>query len=488
MSKTGVSAPLARLILELSFILAATVVYVFSWNRLGIQLPLTTVALSATIVVLTGLSKRPLYRRTVIFMGLAITISLFSAFRLDNMINALNLWSVMFLMAFAGLNQVMPGKLWLKEYFLRSWTLPFKGAQQFGGVLAGSKLTLNRHLSRSQQGILRGLLLSIPVLLVFGLLFASADAVFKDLFSELTSLNTLWRTVISPRIILTALFTMALSGMLLYVVSGADKPSEKRTVKKAYNTELTVMLGMVNVLFFTFVIIQAVYLFGGHDVVLNSDISYAEYGRKGFFELVWVAIGVFGLGFVFKGWNLLKAHKLNLVLLYVLIAQVGIIILSALKRLSLYEQTYGFSELRVYAHMFVFFIIIAFVLLVLAIERKWLDTTFLHRLVLLGVGYVLLVNVVNVPALVARQNLANPPQNGQVDYNYIMSLSPDALPSQIEVLERVKDQANVGYYRNYLCNNQGRRSIDQNRHWSEYSFSQSSALSMYRDAGCQPLS
>jgi hypothetical protein len=325
----------------------------------------------------------------------------------------------------------------------------------------------------------------LPVLLIFGLLFASADAVFKDLFSELTNLSTLWQTIFSPRILLTALFSVALSGMLFYVVSDSDKPADAQVAKKAYNTELTVMLGMVNILFFTFVIIQAVYLFGGHNVVLGSDISYAEYGRKGFFELVWVAIGVFGLGFVLKGWDLLRTHKLNMMLLYALIAQVSIIILSALRRLSLYEEAYGFSELRLYAHLFVFFIVIAFALLVMALQRKWLDTTFLYRLVLLGIGYVLLVNVINVPALVARQNLANPPQNGQVDYNYIMSLSPDALPSQREVLERVKDQANAQYYRNYLCASYGRRQLEENRHWSEFSFAQSGALNAYREAGCQ---
>lgn len=484
MSKTGVSAPLARLILELSFILSSVVVFVLSWGRIGIQLPLATLMLTSTLVIVTRLARRPLYRQTIVFLGLAGVIAMFSAFRLDEGINAFNLWSVMFLVAFAGLNQVMPGKLWVKEYFWRSWTLPFKGVGSFPGLLGDAKLRLSRHLSPAQRGILRGVLWSLPVLLIFGLLFASADAVFKDLFNGLTDLNSVWRTVVSPRLVLTALFTISLSGMLFYVVSGTDSPADIKHTPKNYDTEIKVMLGSVNALFLLFVMIQAVYLFGGQQVVLQNDITYAEYGRKGFFELVWVALSVFGLSFALKSLGLLKRDKTNTLLLYILIAQVGVIILSALRRLSLYEAAYGFSELRLYAHILVFFIIAAFVLLLFALRRGWKDQTLLYRLILLGVGFVLLINTINVPALVARQNLAHPPQNGQVDYNYIMSLSADALPTQIQILEQFKGQDGEEYYRNYICNNWSRRSLDTHRHWSEYNFSQSGAQALYRQANC----
>jgi hypothetical protein len=460
-------------------------VYIFSWSRLGIQLPLTTLSLIGVIVLVTNLARRPLYRWTVTFLGLAGVLSLFTAFRLDGTVNALTLWTVMFLLAFAGLNQVMPGRLWLKEYAIRSWTLPTKGLGLFRRVWSAAGLGMGTRLSPRQRSVIRGVVWSVPVLLMFGLLFASADVIFKDLFDGLSDISAWWRTVVSPRIIFTAVFTMALAGILFYTLTSQDKPSAATTPKKDYMTEVSIMLGMVNALFLTFVIIQAVYLFGGRNVVLDGELTYAEYGRNGFFELVWVALGVFGLGFALKSWKMLEPRLLNTVLFYGLTAQVGVIILSALRRLSLYENAYGFSELRVYAHVFIFFISAAFVLLVLSVRSKWSDHRLLQHIVLLGVGFVLLINVVNVPALAARQNLANPPDNGEVDYSYIMSLSSDAVDAQLEVLDHTKGQPNEAYYRQYLCSNYGRQLLVSHNHWSEFSFGRARALEQYRRSGCQ---
>ena len=54
--------------------------------------------------------------------------------------------------------------------------------------------------------------------------------------------------------------------------------------------EVGVILGLINLLFLSFVIFQLPYLFGGMELVQNTpDFKLAEYARRGFGELVAVA-------------------------------------------------------------------------------------------------------------------------------------------------------------------------------------------------------
>ena len=54
--------------------------------------------------------------------------------------------------------------------------------------------------------------------------------------------------------------------------------------------ELGIVLGLLDVLFLAFVLVQFRYLFGGAELVqVSATLTYAEYARRGFFELVAVA-------------------------------------------------------------------------------------------------------------------------------------------------------------------------------------------------------
>ena len=62
-----------------------------------------------------------------------------------------------------------------------------------------------------------------------------------------------------------------------------DRPSRL----KLGIVEVTVVLGLLDLLFLVFAVVQLPYLFGG--VVQVARLGYSEYARRGFFELVWVA-------------------------------------------------------------------------------------------------------------------------------------------------------------------------------------------------------
>ena len=92
-------------------------------------------------------------------------------------------------------------------------------------------------------------------------------------------------------------------------------------------------------LFGAFVFVQVRYLFGGHDLVeRTTGLTYAEYARRGFFELVVVAALLLPVLAVMD-WARQKTRgsaRVYVVLATVLVALMGVVMVSAAERLRIY--------------------------------------------------------------------------------------------------------------------------------------------------------
>jgi hypothetical protein len=202
-----------------------------------------------------------------------------------------------------------------------------------------------------------------------------------------------------------------------------------------YSLEVNTALVALNALFVIFVIIQGVYLFGQASFVLDSDITYAEYGRRGFFELLWVSIIVFNVVYWMRYFYDQAKSTIPTILSIVLIGQVGLIMVSALRRLSLYEDVFGLTLLRFYSHSFIFFLAAAFIALGVALWRRQPDWQLLRYIMVGFMAYVLILNIVNPDVFIARQNIDRYEQTGKLDENYLkQSLSSDAFDQKVEAL------------------------------------------------------
>ena len=192
-------------------------------------------------------------------------------------------------------------------------------------------------------------MLAAPLLLLFGALFVAADSVFQDYVSS---------AVPNPDELLTHVLLVAVfawvSGGLLREYVFKPKPLElnvepKRTLG---GTELTVVLALLDLLFLAFVLVQLRYLFGGQSLVeTRTSLTYAEYARHGFFELVAVAALVLPL-LLLADWMRRRDRGRQDVLFRVLagalIVLLFVVMASALQRMRLYQREYGLTELRVY--------------------------------------------------------------------------------------------------------------------------------------------
>jgi hypothetical protein len=205
--------------------------------------------------------------------------------------------------------------------------------------------------------------------------------------------------------------------------------------------DIAFVLGALNVLFAAFVVVQIRWLFGGEALVLRTTgLGYAEYARRGFFELTGVAVLLLP---TLLGTHALipesdaRTHRLYRKLATGTVLLLTAIIVSAGVRMQLYIHYYGISADRLYASAFMCWLAFVFAWFVWTMLR-FRPRRFAAGLVISGYVLLLTLNVMNPEALVVRANLArgDAPAAGVAgtDFKYLATLSGDAAPLVAEAL------------------------------------------------------
>lgn len=294
---------------------------------------------------------------------------------------------------------------------------------------------------RPVWAVLRGLLLALPILAVFAALLSSADLVFAD---RLDRFIELFRLENLPEYIFRGVYISVLAYLLVGVIlhaayaSGDEKlTGEGKPLVGAFLgfTESAIVLGSLTLLFAAFVAVQFRYFFGGQANITAEGYTYAEYARRGFSELVTVAVLSLLLLLGLSGVTRREARGQRLafsILTGVLVALVLVMLLSAFQRLLLYEAAYGFTRLRTYTHVFMIWLGLLLVT-VIALEALRRQRAFALAALLALLGFAVSLNVVNVDALIVRQNVArltSPVTDAlPLDSGYLASLSTDSVPA-----------------------------------------------------------
>ncbi|MBL8077847.1 MAG: DUF4173 domain-containing protein [Anaerolineales bacterium] len=302
--------------------------------------------------------------------------------------------------------------------------------------------------------ILRGLLIALPIVAIFASLLASADVVFGQRlgdFVELFKLENLPEYIF--RVIYILFIAYALAGVVLHAASESKDEkltSDDKPMIPAFLgfTESAIVLGSVVILFALFVIVQFQYFFGGHANINVEGYTYSEYAVKGFGELVTVAF--FSL-FMLLGLNAItkreteSQRKIYSGLGVALVALLLVMLFSAYQRLGLYEAVYGFSRLRTYTHVVLYWIgTLLVATIVLEITHK--ERYFTFALLVASFGFAISLPIVNVDAFIVRQNIAHEIKSvttsgnsgssrvegeDNFDEQYLTQLSDDAVPALV---------------------------------------------------------
>jgi uncharacterized protein DUF4153 len=330
---------------------------------------------------------------------------------------------------------------------------------------------------RRVRSLAVGTLLAVPPVFVVGALLAEADPAFG---SFLTAWPDLGLENAVGHILMAGAIAWPTAGWL----RGTVEPAlATRTTRYGTPSRLD-FFGLVPALYGLAAVIaaylafQARALFGGAAYVeRTAGLTYAEYARRGFFELLTVTALV--LAVLLCADHLLErrsegAERRFRVTGWTLILLLGVLMLSALQRMWVYVSYYGFSETRLYATAGMTWV---------GMAMGWFGVTILRGrrsrfgigLLVASAGWVATLNLIDPGSVVVKVNLERALAGAGFDAEYHRTLSADAIPTLVAGASRLDalscESLVAGLHERW----QYRWDADPGRDWREWTLPRSRA-------------
>jgi hypothetical protein len=418
-------------------LISATLTAIFHFlpgdRPFGIAFAVFVVSLAVGMVMLAGLAQKPLNRWSFVLLIPALLCALADALYSSPVVQALafivSLTSLTFFAFWLTVPQIKFGhikSLW-PVMFIKETLWPVRSLSQ---ALTGIKG------DRRLGGVAIGVIVAIPFLLIFISIFSSADQLFSKSFSGLLQGNDFGIYVFKTiRDLIVGIFFLASGSTMLSRLVEERKPADGGS--RAAGLDQTVyvtFLALINILFLVFVAFQFAYFFGGQAWVATQGITYADYARQGFFQLLFAAGLVFAITWALY-WLTDMRQRWTKVLTMVMIAQTGIIIVSALRRLLLYVEMYGLTLSRWWA-AFSIILIGMTLLMVAALALKRMAYGPASKLCFIAVLWICsLMLCFNSESFIAQYNIDRflSGKSKELDQYYLTRLSVDAMPELVRL-------------------------------------------------------
>ncbi len=450
----------------------------FNGQQPGISIPLFTILLVGSI---RSATRRAL--DTDILLAAAVLLSIFPALRASEPLIALDVLAISSLLALAVTQDL--GSI---------ASVSITGIVRRGMALLTRSLHVPRFLAgrfgepverRRAKVALRAALVALPIVALFATILASGDRVFARLLSSVLpewDLGSIVSHVVLA--IVGAILVAILWRSALGDVTGEEPQHEAAHRPILGFAEWATVLAGIDLLFATFVVVQLAYLFGGNQrVVVTPGLTYAEYARTGFMQLAVAAALTVVL--ILALWDAgrrddPRQERWFRALVTAMVGLTGVVLISAVKRLALYEGAFGFTMARFFGYVAI--ISIGAVLLVLASaiwagRRERVVAGFL----LVGFAALLVINVVNPERFVAERNVARFEAVGKIDIDYLgVSLGSDAVPLLVALLDRLPS-ADAAALREALCGQS--HSLGPEPSWRSVNLGRSSARTALGSVG-----
>lgn len=439
---------------------------------LGINIAIWYGALFAAILRVLQVGEPRLRRGHMAVLAASLGLTALAAWRGSDTLTALNLFGVSGLLI-VGLAPV-PGRS-LRAVDILELSLAL--AYALVSIAIGAPRLLaagpwpERLDSGARQQVLAlgwGVFLAVPLVLLFGGLFMASDAVFESKLKDVVSVDLV--TVPVHVWWFTAGSWLAAGVLWLACTAKAAEPPEVQIPDswRLKTIATGIILGSLLLLFAAFVAVQVHYLFGGQNVVLQSiHLTYAQYARRGFFELV-AASALLLPVLVGVNWARSRSKASRLVFQSLAIALIGLlfaVMASALQRLHVYTDAYGLTELRLYA---------VCILVWLGGVFSWFAWTviraqpgqFVAGALLAAIVAVVGLNVANPDVIIAQTNTDRIRSARPFDARHASSLGPDAVPLLVTRLGRLSNEDACVIARNLQSEWRGRSTDPRSWNWS----------------------
>ncbi|MEV0267465.1 DUF4153 domain-containing protein [Hamadaea sp. NPDC050747] len=302
--------------------------------------------------------------------------------------------------------------------------------------------------SRRNANVVLSLVITLVLLLIFGALFASADAVFahylEAFFNRIGKVIPHWDAGnMILRIFLLCVGLLLAAGGVFLASNPPDLRGMESPGRPRFGRDLLALpLAALALLFVGFVAVQFTALFGGNTYVLeHSQITYAKYAVAGFRQLVVVSLLTLMIVAAAARWGHKEQRRERLtlqILLGTLCVLSIVIVVSALTRLQLYVDTYGLTRERFAVAMLEIFLGISFLLVLLAgwkMKAPWLSRA------VLGIWVVMLLAAaaLNPEHYIAQHNIDRYQAGEKIDLWYLGAMSADAVPALVDLPENARN-------------------------------------------------
>lgn len=290
---------------------------------------------------------------------------------------------------------------------------------------------------RHTRGILAGVLIAVPLLAIFAALFASADPVFANVLQNLVAFDP---ATIVQHIFFIIFWGALTAGFVRWALIGRPVAIPRIADRPASVVPFTIALGLLDALFLLFVVVQLRYFFGGAGLVdQTAGLTYAQYARQGFFQLVTASALVLpillGIDYLARGGT---PHEIRTVrqLSGLLLVLLAVVMASALERMRLYVAAFGLSDTRLYATAFMVFLAGVFVWFAWTVLRAN-RARFAFGALMTGLTVLAGLHVLNPGAFIVQTNLNRQGAEQPFDAKYALTLGGDAVPALLAALPRL---------------------------------------------------
>jgi hypothetical protein len=403
----------------------------------GINWPIWVAVASASLVLSRLVAVRRVETPLLVLVAWATVLSLGFALKTTEPFYALIVLSDAMLLGLATITlgaerwSDLSAKLLIAVPFLA----PFRVVTSTARELADAPNSVSSPRSRS---IIKGTLLSVPLIIVLVVLLGTADPVIRWSADHISAWLPDWS--FPPRILFFA--------FLLTLTLGANTIAHRQLTAKFPQypplgvsptvgvMEQRMVLWSAGVVLWLFVLLQASYLIHPPPAAVGTGVTFADFARRGFGELSFAATLVGAIILVLeytrpadtteRDRGLLRRLELGLVI------ALELILISAFRRVILYEQAYGYTTARVFAQAYMIVMALSLGALALEITSNRTSIAFGRRVAEIALGALTVLVFWNFEAWIVDRNIDRAARTGKFDAEYARQLSGDAIPTLVE--------------------------------------------------------
>jgi hypothetical protein len=402
----------------------------------GINWPIWVASAAISVIAVRHLSRLPATIPPLILLGWSIVLAVAFALTTNGFIQLLIIASNLMLLGLAVL--VTGTDSWRSLSAKLLPTVPFLAPIRVWMATLREVADVPRSTSSPRmRSVVRGLLITVPIVIVLVTLLRSADPVLGWITERVSSFIPEWS--FSGRVLFFLFLlsiTLGATAMSARQVTGRLPDLPPLSVHSSLGvTEQKMVLMSVAVILWLFMLLQLSYLVHPPPSAVGSGMTFAEYARRGFAELSIAVTLVGGIILLLEATRPMEIpardERLILRLEAALLIALELMLVLAFRRVILYEQAYGFTSARLSAQAYMIVVAFSLIAVWLEVGRHGISIAFGRRVSVIALAVFTVFAFWHHDAWIMNRNIDRARTSGKFDTDYARRLSRDATPTLV---------------------------------------------------------